>query len=363
MRLFRITVLFLGFLLAAGLPPVLAQTTEAAHPVLKVAYLPRPPFVMPTDIGLTGFAIEAWEHAAAKLGLRYEYKIMPTLPALLDAVSRAEVDVAVNNMPITRDRAANMDFTQPWYDGGLRIMVHETRRSGFWDFVWKLRDSGYLRSYMWICIGILCATVALTVFDRIFDPDFPRAWHKGAAESFYDVVSVATTGTASRHRLVFGSFGRVLAALFMIVGLCVKVYVISTVASVIATNALTPQIGSVADLSHKIVGANRGTVAEAFAKETALSLRSFNSLGEAMDALVDNQIAAVIGDAPVLEYYDISHPELPISVVGSVFRPVKYGFAVPTGSPLGRALSVRILEMHENGFLERLRDKYFRKRL
>ena len=42
-----------------------------------------------------------------------------------------------------------------------------------------------------------------------------------------------------------------------------------------------------------------------------------------------------------------------------MFRPSKYGFAAPLGSALVRPISVEIVEDEENGFLDRLKAKYF----
>jgi ABC-type amino acid transport substrate-binding protein len=66
-----------------------------------------------------------------------------------------------------------------------------------------------------------------------------------------------------------------------------------------------------------------------------------------------------VRDAPVLEWYDNAHPELPITEVGPVFKPEKYGFALPTGSPLTRPISEAILRLKDNGVLDTLRDRYF----
>jgi ABC-type amino acid transport substrate-binding protein len=45
--------------------------------------------------------------------------------------------------------------------------------------------------------------------------------------------------------------------------------------------------------------------------------------------------------------------------VGPVFKPEKYGFALPTGSPLTRPISEAILRLKDNGVLDTLRDRYF----
>lgn len=78
-----------------------------------------------------------------------------------------------------------------------------------------------------------------------------------------------------------------------------------------------------------------------------------------MDALQSGGVDAIIGDAPVLEYYAHSNPALPLSVVGPIFHPDKYGFAFRHGDELGHQITLQILAQQETGALEALRRKYF----
>ena len=359
MNVRRFLVLLLGVLLI-GLAPDAAHAQSAAAPSkpIRVALWVSPPFVMKTESGFGGFAVELWEYTASKLALRFEYTPVATLPELLRLVSTGETDIAVTSLTITHDRLQRMDFTQPWFDTGLRLMISEKRDVGFRHLVGKLKDGGHLRAYTWIAIAVLAATIVLTVVDRIFDPAFPRDWSRGLAESLYQVTSVVTSGRAP-HKPLFGAFGRVVAALWMVVGVAVVAYVVSSVTSVMTASTLTSQVTSTADLPGKTVGVLGGSVAEAFAIDAALSVQAFDSLDAAVDALVKKRVSAVIGDAPDLEYYDKTHPDLPITVVGAIFRPEKYGFALPLRSPLGRDVSRQIVAARESGFLARLRSKYF----
>ena len=102
-----------------------------------------------------------------------------------------------------------------------------------------------------------------------------------------------------------------------------------------------------------------GSVAEEFARDAALRRRSFANIDEAMSVMQDGGIAAIIGDAPVLEYYANNHPDAAVIVVGPIFEPDKYGFGLTLHNPLTRPLTVEIIGTHESGLLEELRSKYF----
>lgn len=338
-----------------------AQDSAEPQP-LKVGVYLSPPFVMEENGRFSGMAVELWEALAADLGLASEYQVLPTIRELVQATSAGDLDVAVTNLTITHGRAERIDFTHPWYDAGLRIMINEDRGTGFWDVVSGLHESGYLRAYAWLAFVIVIATILLTLFDRRFDRDFPRRWRDGIAESFFSVMSVATSGRAARKNL-FGWVGRIWQALWLVCGVAVLAYVTSTVTSVMTTLSLTSQIHSLADLPGKTVGVFTGSVAEEFARNSALRSRSFAHIDEAVSALQDGRIAAIVGDAPVLEYYANTHPDAGVTAVGPIFEPDKYGFGLTLHNPLTRPLTVATIGAHESGLLEELHSKYFGDRL
>lgn len=83
-----------------------------------------------------------------------------------------------------------------------------------------------------------------------------------------------------------------------------------------------------------------GTVQEDYARNEGLRTRSYSSLDEAVGALLNGDMAAIIHDAPVLEYYAHTHHDQPVEVVGRLFEKDKYGFALPRESPLTRPLTL-----------------------
>ncbi len=335
-----------------------APAVAAAAPI-KVGIVVAPPFVTRVPGGYGGMAIDLWQDIAEKLGISYQYEHLPTLKALLTAVAAGQVDLAVMDITITKDRLQTMDFTQPWFDTGLRVMIDQNRHVGFWGIVDKLWVSGHIAVYLWMLAIVLVATVILTAIDRHFDEEFPREWNKGLADSFYHVMSIATSGKSPSHKQMFGVFGRVMAGVWMVCGIGVIAYVTSSVTSVMTAATIANQINSTADLPGKTVGVVEGGVGESYGLDAALSLQVYPTLSMAVKGLLKNQVAAIIDDAPILEFYDNNHPELPITEVGAIFRPSKYGFAAPRGSPLVRPISVAIVEEEEDGFLERLHGKYF----
>lgn len=356
LRSFRLILLALFLITLAGQGPAGAQDDPGA---VTVGVYVHPPFVMKVEDGYGGMAIDLWEWAADQLGLKSRYVEYQNVGELVTATSRGEVQVAVTNMTVTRDRAERIDLTHPWFDAGQRIMVHEDGGADFRDVLRGLSTSGHLRAYAWIAFVILLATLLVTLFDRRFDETFPRRWRDGLAESFYSVMSIATSGRASTRKNLFGWKGRIWQGLWLVCGIAVLAYVTSSVTSVMTALSLNSQINSLADLPGRVVGVQPGSISEAYARDARLNARPFQHIDEAVAALVEGDIDAIIGDAPVLEYYAHTNPREPVAVVGPIFEPDKYAFGLAHGSALTRALSVEIIGGAQSGLIEALRARYF----
>jgi len=347
----------LTFFLSAIGSSVAQQQATPPRPLIAGVYISTP-FVTKDGDRYSGMAIELWEKSAKALGRTYEYRDYPSFEALITAVENGEVETAISNLTITKERAARLLFSQPWYDAGLRIMVANENSSGFWQVISGLENAGHLRAMLWLMAFIVLATIFLAFFYRRFDKSFPRKWHVGLAESFYEVMSVTTSGKITRPN-VLGWLGRISGGLWMVCGVAVIAYVTSSVTSVMTALSLTHQINSIADLPGRTVGVLGGSVAEIYGRGLRLDVRSFAATQDAIDALDNGEVDAIVGDAPVLEYFVHSNPGSAFSVVGAIFHPDKYGFGFQHNNHLGHEVTLQILAQQETGELGVLRRKYF----
>lgn len=346
--------------------PACAETSSPPAKKMQVVVLESPPFVMKTDQGFTGFAIDLWEESARRMGLDYDYREASTLQELLDSVTTGKSDVAVTELTINAERMERMDFSQPWFDAGLQMMIHQAPPTGFWSFFEQLEANGHLRVYLWMGLGVIVASFLLTALDRRLDPEFPAEWKQGFSESFYHVLSVLTSGKTN-HKLLFGSYGTMIAAIWLVMGAGVVAYITSSITSVMTVNSLErriwvadkDRIEDLKDLKGKIVGTLSGSVANMYVAKAGLSGRGFSTLGNLVKALAENRVDAIVGDQPSLVYLLHQRPDLPMIPVGKVIRHEKYGFALKAGSPIRLKLSKQVMLAWETGLIDRLRKKYF----
>ena len=283
----NISILAFIFSLVAICATAHAQgPTQAPKPVQVGVYVSEP-FVNAEGNSYSGMAIDIWQNIAARLNIATRYVEFQNYGALMKAVSEGKVDAAVTNLTITESRAKIADFTYPWFDAGLRIMVHSQAGTGWDDLIGRLNRAGHLTTYLWILGIMLAATVLLTLFDRRFDESFPKRWREGLAESFHHVVSIATSGKTSRKNL-FGWIGRVWQTFWMVFGIAIIAYVTSSITSVMTVAHIDNRISNLSDLQRKSVGVRTGSVAEQFLKSRSVATVEFDHLPEAVAALVND---------------------------------------------------------------------------
>ncbi|EEB5699469.1 hypothetical protein KTK71_004601 [Salmonella enterica] len=119
----------------------------------------------------------------------------------------------------------------------------------------SLTDAGHVKVYLIIITGILAVTLLLTLIDRKMDDTFPESWFAGLAENFYHVMSIVTTGKTT-HKLLFGSAGKIIAAIWMVCGVTIIACITSSITSTMTTHrfALNLQSPHTHELSTWLTG-------------------------------------------------------------------------------------------------------------
>jgi Bacterial extracellular solute-binding proteins, family 3 len=191
----------------------------------------RAAFRHETAAGFGGFAIDLWSKIATTLGWTCDYQQISSIPELLDKLNKGELDVGVTDLSVTSERLKLVDFTQPYLDAGLQVMINEKYRGGFAELVRGSSEAGHLQVFVGGALLLLFATIFLTLYDRRLDPAFHRSWTMGLSESFYHVVSMATAGKADHRPIISGAVGNFVAALWLICGVTMIAYITSSITS------------------------------------------------------------------------------------------------------------------------------------
>jgi polar amino acid transport system substrate-binding protein len=118
-------------------------------------------------------------------------------------------------------------------------------------------------------------------------------------------------------------------------------------------------IKTVDDVAGKVIGAQLGTTGAEYAKnETkASSVRTYDLIDDAFNALEAGQIEAVINDCPVSVYAERAHKNL--VTVEAIQTNEQYGFAFPKGSDtLRNAVNKELAKLEDSGELAKISAKW-----
>src|SRR5262245_59317097 len=132
------TLVLLGLLLLGC--GAVANAADADQK-LRAGISPFAPFVMFTDKGPEGAAIEAWQGIARKLGVESEFIECKNIADKLEKLQAGVIDVAIGGISITEERERHFDFTNSQFHTGLDILVRKGRDRPFLNLVSSLVSS------------------------------------------------------------------------------------------------------------------------------------------------------------------------------------------------------------------------------
>jgi glutamine transport system substrate-binding protein len=112
--------------LGAGLALSVAASTVSAETLRVVTDPSFVPFeMMDQETGeMVGFDMEIIAEVADRAGFDYKLNTMD-FNGIIPALQTGNVDIAIAGITITEEREEIVDFSDPYYDSGLRILVRE----------------------------------------------------------------------------------------------------------------------------------------------------------------------------------------------------------------------------------------------
>jgi polar amino acid transport system substrate-binding protein len=362
-------MILVGSALAESNPPAstpeavgaTAASESAAVPgrkPLRVVTAPIAPFVIPQTSPPEGFSIDIWDEVARRLHADFVLTSVATQVDLLAAVQRGSADVAISAITMTPKREDVVDFSLPYFDSGLQIMVRSRSQDALSASFW---------SVPWLAIGELLAAGALIVFvlanlvwllERRHNSEFQKPWLRAVGEGLWVTMLIIATGEHGERESA-SVWKRILVPLMWLVGVVLIAQLTATVTSSQTVARLQSNIQGPQDLPGKSIGTVPGTVAADYLNERGLPFVPVTSAANGFRMLMDGDVQAIVFDAPTLQYWAARLGNGELAVVGPLFRPAKYGIAVANGSDLRKSINETLLAMYEDGTYEKIYGKWF----
>ena len=330
----------------------------AEHLVILVK--PVAPFVMEDNGHFSGYSIDLWQEVARNAGWTdYEFKKVDTVPQMIDGLKNAQGDVGVGALSITAERSKIIDFSHPFYDSGLDIMVKGGGSPSPFELLKRLFTPALVLTFLGIMVALVIVSHILWYFERRHNhEDFPHHYGAGLIESIWWTTCVLLVGSCM-GKDPKGITGRVIGTAWGLVGIAMISYLTATATTIMTVDTLGGDINGPRDLDGKAVATVQGTSADKYLQAEHMKVVEFTKLEDAIDALKDNKVKAVVYDSPVMMYYLAEHDSKELHLVGKLFDKQKYGFGLQSNSKLRQQLNSALLTVAETDFLEQLDKRYF----
>src|SRR5436190_2724472 len=350
------------FLMAAACCCSLLATNASAQQTLRVVTKPVEPFSSTENGKLVGFSIDLWEAVAREAGFRFELRNVETVSQILESLKKRETDVAIAAISVTSERYAFMDFSQPYYDSGLQILVATNAERGG-NFATNLSGQ-FFNWNTFKVIGLVLLVMLLIShivwwFERRHNAEmYPESYAPGVWESFWWTISMLCTG-GCEAKGPSGVPARFVAILWMLASIVLIAYFTAAVTTEMTVKSLTGDISGPADLPGLKEGTIADSTAETWLKRNKARVTTYPDISTAVAALNSGDLKAVVYDAPVLRYYLSKQKGTRLRLVGQTFEKQFYGIGLQQESPLRLPINRELLALNERGFIDTLQKKWF----
>ena len=341
---------------AAQEPATNALVPEAASEPLIVAVREVPPFAMKDSAGnWEGLSVDLWQDVADKRNLNFEWKELP-LSDTLTALQNDGADVAIAALTVTTEREQNLDFTHPYYVGGLALGHTGDRESAWLATLRGFVSVEFLSTVASLALVLLIAGFAVWLFERRANKEEFGGGMKGLGAGFWwSAVTMTTVGYGDKSPKTLG--GRVVALVWMFTSLIIIAGFTATIAASLTTHRLGNDALENRKLSELKISVLSGSNADNYATNAGAKVRRFSSLGDALSAVENRDVDAVIHDAPILQYHARTDAEWLIVSEDTLVRD-DYSFGLRSGSPLREELNTSLLSILHEPVWQNIRTRY-----
>lgn len=357
---FLLTVLF-----AAGW---VGRTVQAAPPsqahtdptIIRVGIKPLEPFVFIDEAGTpSGFSIDLWKAIAADLRVKYEWVPAATVNELIDDIQSGRIDVAIAGISMTPERESLVDFTYPYFESGLQIMVPENPDSGSVNLPTIFFSSTVFRMLGVGLVLLFFMANLIWLLEKRNNPGMPKSYAAGIWDGLWWGLAILLRHEYMDKARPDGILKRLFAMGSMVVGIVLIAEFTAAITASQTVSQLRPSIEGLSDLQGRRVLTVAGSTADEFLLTQDVRHTTVETIAEAYPALLNDEADAIVFDAPVLLYYSQNQGYGLVRVVGPVFQEEEYAIALATGSPLREPVNAALLRLKASGRYDKIYEQWF----
>ncbi|XP_071717534.1 glutamate receptor 3.2-like [Rutidosis leptorrhynchoides] len=284
----------------------------------------------------------------------------PSYTELVNKVAYNGFDAAVGDIAIVTNRTKVVDFTQPYIESGLVVVVPIKKiKSSAWAFLKPFTP------LMWAVTAVFFIVVGAVVW--ILEHRLNDEFRGPPKQQLVTILwfTLSTMFFAQRENTV-STLGRMVLFIWLFVVLIINSSYTASLTSILTVQQLSSPIRGIESLmtTNERIGYQVGSFAENYLMEELnipkSRLVALGSPQEYAGKLERGTVAAIVDERPYIDLF-LSNNCM-FQVVGQEFTKSGWGFAFPRDSPLAVDMSTAILTLSENGELQRIHDYWLKRK-
>nr|CAD1827875.1 unnamed protein product [Ananas comosus var. bracteatus] len=320
---------------------------------------------------ITGFCIDVFDAVMKKLPYDVPYEYVPFNPSadsydnLVDVVYNKRFFAAVGDITIVANRSEYVDFTLPYTESGVSMIVavQEDRGGNMWIFLKPLTAGLWLSSIAFFCF----TGFVVWAIEHRGNPEFRGTPSQQLGITFYFAFS--TLVYAHREKLE-SNLSRFVVIIWVFVVLILTSSYTASLTSMLTVQQLQPAVTDIAELlqSGDRIGYQDGsfvfgllTHQLGFDKNRLINYSTVEEYANALSpgAPANQRVAAIIDEIPYLNLFLSKYCTNYMMAGSTVYKTDGFGFVFPRGSPLVPDISRAILNVTEGSEMTEIEQKWF----
>ncbi|XP_044396519.1 glutamate receptor 2.7 [Triticum aestivum] len=316
--------------------------------------------------GKKGFCIKVFDEVVDNLPYQvlYDYHGFDdgqgnsngTYDELIYKLYLKEFDAVVGDVTILANRSLYVDFTLPYTESGVRMLVPvlDRRQKTAWTFLKPLTAD------LWLGTGAFVVFTGFVVWCIENHEDFKGTPANQIGSVFY--FSFSTLVFAHREKIK-NNLSRIVVVVWLFVVLIVQQSYTASLSSILTVEQLQPTVTNLDEVIRK--GSHVGYLNDSFLPGLLKSLKideskmiALNSVEEYNDALSTGKVAVIVDEIPYLKLF-LSKYCHNYTMTGPIYRFDGFGYAFPLGSPLTADITRGILKLASSGKMAELQKDLY----